>query len=157
MYFDRLEKGNIQIFPLDCSYVDDIYRENEGNVRKYFIPFQTGQEVENWVSEMIDLMKKGEKLETVVLSREYEFLGMIALDNLKSETTEVRLWIKEEAQGKGVGKKSLSLLLDWYKNKFPRREVVYKADADNEASIQLAESVGFKLNKWNKHNKKFIL
>lgn len=68
-------------------------------MRKYFIPFDNLEEVEEWIKETQEIIEKGKKNEVTILE-DSKFSGILALDNLLEEKAEIRLWIKPEQQKK---------------------------------------------------------
>jgi RimJ/RimL family protein N-acetyltransferase len=147
MNFNTLYNDQIKLVLLDPKYAQEIYNNNTGNIRDYFIPFDSIDEVNDWIAETEIKILNGDKLETIVFSKSGEFLGMIALDNLNDEIAEIRLWLKPEVQGKGIGKSGTDLLLNWYKVEFPSKQIRYSAEVKNIPSINLAKSLGFKFSK----------
>lgn len=147
MNFTQLQDNTIKLVLLDKNYAQDILKNNTGNVRDCFIPFSNINEVNEWIDETDIKIKSRDKLETVVLSNTGEFLGMVAFDTLNDGIAEIRLWLKPETQGKGIGKKAVNLLLDWFKNEYPNKQVRYTAEIANIPSVMLAKSLGLKLNK----------
>ncbi len=131
----------IQLIKLTKNYSQAILDNNKGNVLDFFIPFKNIHEVEIWVDVNIKKAGSGEKQEFVIIDEiSEEFLGMIAIDDLKSENGVVRLWIKPEAQRKGNARKALLELIRLY----PGKKLFYTADINNFASNKLALSCGFK-------------
>jgi predicted acetyltransferase len=133
--------NKIQLIKLTKNYSRAILDNNKGNVLDFFIPFKNIHEVEIWVDENIKKAESGEKQEFVITDEiSEEFLGMIAIDDLKSENGVVRLWIKPESQQKGNAKKALLDLISLY----PNKKLTYSADKVNTGSNKLAISCGFK-------------
>ncbi len=147
MNFTQLENENIRLVLLSEKYAKDILKNNDGNVRDYFISFENIFEVKQWIKETNQKVLSGDKLETIVLSSSNEFLGMVAFDNLNHEIAEIRLWLKPSIQRMGVGKQSVNLFMNWFKQNYPDKKVRYTAEIANVASVNLAKSLGLKLNK----------
>ena len=147
MPFIQLQTARIKLVPLNADFALDILESNRGNVRDYFIPFDNLDNVKNWITDTQIKIDSGDKIETVVLAQDNEFLGMVALDNLNSDTAEIRLWLKLEAQGQDYGKESVNLLLDWYKQEYSNKQIIYVAEVNNIASVNLAKSLGLKLSR----------
>lgn len=144
-----IESENIKLTPIDLSNILDILRGNTGNVKEFFIPFESEIEVEKWINEQQEKMKIGEKIELSIIDiHSNEFIGMVSLDNLiEDKKVEPRIWIIPKYQNKGYGKKSLKLLIDWYKSQPKSQIIYYIADSHNEVSKKLALSLGFVFNK----------
>ena len=124
-----------------------ILEANTGSVRDYFIPFDTSQAVQEWIQENLGKMERGEKLELVCVRTEDEQpIGMVAVDSLQDPKQIVpRLWISEAFQRQGFASEALSGLLTAIKDKpkHKNKTIVYEVDTDNEASIKLAQKIGF--------------
>ncbi len=144
MNFTQLQSENLSLEVLDKTHSKKIHENNVGNVREHFISFKNISEVDEWIIENIKKIQSGEKIETVIKNHFGEFLGMIAIDNLKKNTSEIRLWIKPQMQSKGVGKESLNLIKSWFKNEYPEKALKYVADVNNIPSNSLAKAAGFK-------------
>lgn len=140
-----IENVNLKLTPIDVSNISDIIEHNTGNVREFFIPFESKEEVNKWIIEQQEKMKIGEKIELVIVDKKSsEFIGMVSLDNLLNNTKiEPRLWIAPRYQNKGYGKQSLKLLIDWYKSENTNKTIHYIADINNRISQKLALSLGF--------------
>ena len=147
MKFTPLQNDTVKLVLLENKYAQEILSNNQGNVRDYFIPFSNIEEVNDWIQSTNDKIESNDKLETVVLSQADEFLGMVAFDSLNEEIAEIRLWLKPAAQGKGIGKQSTTLLLDWFKSQYPAKQVKYIAEVANTPSVNLAKKLGLKLHK----------
>jgi RimJ/RimL family protein N-acetyltransferase len=134
--------NSIKLRPLTLEDAGYIYSANTGNVRKYFMQFKNIGEVNVWIADTLTLVKKGEKKEFVIFNQDNEFIGMIAIWNKKQGKGEISIWIKESAQRRGYAKLALETLLSKYS--IPYSTLEYMADADNLASIKLAQSAGFR-------------
>ena len=135
-----IQSPDITLISLNENYNGEILKNNYGNVRDFFIPFETEIEVSKWVKSNLDLMESGDKIELVLLNKENEFIGMLSIRDIKSEPI-FGLWIKPEAQNKGYAKKSMSLFIDWLFKNTDIQKLVYTADVDNKASNALAKSL----------------
>lgn len=147
-FFDTLENQDLKLKLVTQEYARDIFEANTGNVRDYFIAFESIAEVEDWIEENEQKIASKDKLETVIISQKKEnfdeFLGMVALDELKTEVVQIRIWLKPDAQGKGVAKQATQLLLDWYKTNHKGKQFRYYASVSNISSVNLAKSLGFR-------------
>ena len=143
----NIEDRELILSPINKTFTEDILENNIGNVREFFIPFNSLQEVNWWVDAQIQKMEIGEKIELAVIERKNsQFVGMVSLDNLNSNTkTEPRIWIIPDKQNQEFGKKSLSMLISWYKSQPTPKKLHYIADLHNTSSQKLALSLGFSL------------
>jgi RimJ/RimL family protein N-acetyltransferase len=144
-----IENENIQLSTIDISNTLDILKNNTGNVREFFIAFESQKEVESWILEQRQKMEIGKKIELSIFDKQTgNFVGMVSLDNLTDkDQVEPRIWISPEYQNKGYGKQSLQLLINWYKSQPTATTINYVADSHNEASKRLALSLGFEFQK----------
>lgn len=141
----KISNENIKLIPIDLSNTQNILTHNTGNVRDFFIPFNSSAKVKEWISEQREKMKIGEKIELVIIENvTNSFIGMVSLDNLTSDKVEPRIWISEKYQNQGYGKQSLNLLIQWYKITENPKLIQYIADSHNESSKKLALSIGLK-------------
>jgi RimJ/RimL family protein N-acetyltransferase len=140
-----IQNDIIKLIPVGYFHIQDIFENNLGNVREFFIPFESETEIKTWINEQRNKMVSGEKIELVIISKSNdEFIGMVSLDNLLNDKKiEPRLWIAPKYQNKGYGKQSLELLINWYKSQPDSREIHYITDKHNNISQKLAISLGF--------------
>lgn len=131
----------LKLSPLSIEHLPDIHNSISGNVAEYFYDFKDIEETKEWISKAIEEHIKGEK-EEYVITDDGEFVGMISPNYPAPTEAQIGIWIAPAMQGKGYGKKSLELLLDLLKSKGVTK-VIYTTDTNNEASINLATSLGF--------------
>lgn len=117
---------------------------NVGSVRETFFPFETEEEVKEWLLECFDQASRGEKLEIVLYSQQYPFIGSIGVNNLNT-IPEFGLWIREDLQGKGYGTKAVRAFSRILLGHEEVPYVNYRAEILNVASNTLAQKSGFKL------------
>ena len=124
------------------DYAGLILKYNTGSVRKYFMAFNTLEDVQAWTKTTLEEIQAHRKQEFIVLDQANEFVGMIAIWEKPDKVGEVSIWIKEPAQKAGYGKAALKLLIDKHAQKY--RKLEYKVSEENQASANLAQSLGFK-------------
>lgn len=73
-----------------------------------------------------------------------EFLGSCALNDINDESVELGIWLKETAQGKGLGKHIVQEMLYIIEKHIPTTYVLYNVEKDNEHSIAIPNALGFK-------------
>lgn len=138
----QLSTERLEIKPVSVEWLDEIFAENKGNVKEYFVKFAIKSDAQTWINENRRMFERGEKMEMVVLdSSSKEFLGMVSLQRIKI-APEFGVWIKEGAQGKGYGKEAVKTVLDWYKLTFGMEEKVrYLVESGNMTSVKLARAL----------------
>lgn len=145
VFQERIELGR-GVF-LRGATLDDIpsfLLFNVGSVRESFFPFNSYEEIKEWLKNSFTLVERGEKLELVIFSREHSFIGSLGVNSLGT-VPDIGIWIREELQGNGFGRLAVQgisrLLLQDHKIPF----LTYKVERGNMASIGLARSLGLLL------------
>lgn len=136
---------NIVLKPLSAEFTEDIHNSIQGNVAEYFYDFKNITETSDWIKRAIEQHEAGTKQEFVIVDDE-QFIGLISPNFISPTKVDIGMWISPNQQGKGYGKKGLALLLEKLKGE-GIEEVLYVADKENNASIALAESLDFSLEK----------
>ena len=105
-------------------------------------PFTLAQ-ARDLVLDTIEAMKRGSHVALAVLDRcGGDFLGCIALNGVGTAAPEIGIWLKSEAQGRGIGREALGALLAWYQKRRSPEYYVYPADVRNLPSCRLAQKMG---------------
>jgi RimJ/RimL family protein N-acetyltransferase len=145
MTFFTLSNDTITLVPIDETYTTEIFNYNQGNVKDNFAKFSNLKDVKEWLHATLTLVNYGTKIETVILSNTKEFLGMIALDNLDTDLVELRLWITQESQKKGIATLASYLMLDYFNSTYPDKQLRYVSKTDNVPSMALAKKLNLTL------------
>ncbi len=127
--------------PISLVHSDAIFKAVTGNVAKYFYDFKNIDDTRAWVSQAVSEHANGRKQEYVIFDGD-EFIGMISPCYITPQTVEIGIWITPNKQGVGYGSQALSTLLERLRAEGVQ-EVIYETDAENEASIRLAKTLGF--------------
>jgi RimJ/RimL family protein N-acetyltransferase len=144
----KIQNEKIQLMPITLSNNQDILIHNKGNVREFFIQFESMEKINEWIIEQRQKMEIGEKIELVIVDiQTNNFIGMVSLDNLEKDVIEPRIWIAEKFQNMGYGKSALKLLIEWYMTTENPKQIQYIADVHNENSKKLAISIGLKFSR----------
>ncbi len=138
-----IDSERLSLNLVSVEWLDEIFEENRGNVKEYFVEFKEKSEVQTWINENRRLFEKGQKMEMVILNKkDNQFTGMVSLQNMAIQP-EIGLWIKEEAQGQGYGSEAVQVISNWYKEKFGKDEKIkYLVETGNLRSINLAKGFG---------------
>lgn len=134
----------LRLRPLCLADVDFIFHCNTPSVRATFITFETRERATQWVTETLQEIERGEKLEFVLECTKKGEIGLIGVNDLQT-TPDIGLWIRDEERGKGYAKSALSTLIPWLEEHTRAIEILYRAAPTNRASLALATSVGFSL------------
>jgi len=126
----------------DLGAITDIYNEAIlKTVATFDTETKTLEEQESWFAE------HGPKYPMIVAEQDGRIVGWASLSRWSdrcaySDTAEGSLYVKEEYQGKGIGRKLLEAIIR-AGQKAGLHTVVARITGGNEASIHLCESVGF--------------
>jgi [ribosomal protein S5]-alanine N-acetyltransferase len=73
------------------------------------------------------------------------FLGVVVLVNFdwRHRRCEIGFWLAAQARRKGIARRSVALMLDWAFDVLEMRRVELTTLPENEATVRLAESLGF--------------
>lgn len=63
-----------------------------------------------------------------------EFLGSCSLNDINNESIEIGIWLKQEAQGKGIGKHVVSEVIKLIKENIDTKYILYNVEQNNEKS-----------------------
>ena len=128
---------------LDLGAITEIYNEAIlKTVATFDTETKTLEEQESWFAE------HGPKYPLIVAELDGHVVGWASLSRWSdrcaySDTAEGSLYVKEEYQGKGIGRKLLEAIIQ-AGQKAGLHSVVARIAEGNEVSIHLCESVGFK-------------
>jgi RimJ/RimL family protein N-acetyltransferase len=139
-----IQSTRIKLVELSPNLAQSIFDCNSGTVKDYFIDFKGISEVKEWIAEYQNLHNQGIKLEFVILDKSNSRLtGMVAMDELHTEKTLIRMWINPVYQNQGYAKEACGYIISAFKNLYPAKLIIYTAETKNIASLSLAKSLGF--------------
>ena len=125
---------------LNMSDAKEILAQNKGNVVEYFMKFTNLENVENWITKILEEIKHQEKLE-LVIEKTGKFVGMLSLRNLQTKP-EFGLWICQNFQKMGIAKNSMTTFIDWIWTNTAFEKLFYTGiDSQNIPSQNLAKSL----------------
>jgi RimJ/RimL family protein N-acetyltransferase len=138
----------IRLEPLDERHVSGFERllEDPDVIRNTRVPTEPPPGfAEYWLDRYIEGWRDGTRAGFAVLSPEGEFLGFTGLVDLQAEARqgEIGYVVAREARGRGVAGRSLRLVTDWALDTLGLQRVELHIDAENEASIRVAERCGY--------------
>lgn len=143
----RWESSRLTFIPISEKYQIDLRKNLTPEVTKYLSfdilsnPLFTKLYIQSSEAEYA----RGTAVVLVVKDKETdEFLGSCGIHDINEESAELGLWLKREAQGKGVGVEIIQTLLKIVENECDVRYAVYSVEKDNYASQMIANKAGFK-------------
>jgi RimJ/RimL family protein N-acetyltransferase len=143
-----LDGDDIRLVPLDKDVVNEMRElgQDPDVLRWTYVsaPF-TREKAMEWVQRYVDGWKDGSLAGFSIQSPAGDFLGFAALVRVNTEGREGEAGyiVAPQARGKGVATKALRTLTDWALFDFGLQRVELRMDADNHASIAVAERSGY--------------
>jgi RimJ/RimL family protein N-acetyltransferase len=143
-----LDGDDIRLVPLDNDVLNELHElgQDPEVLRWTYVsaPF-TREKAMEWVQRYVDGWKDGSLAGFSIQSPAGEFLGFAALVRVNTEGREGEAGyiVAPQARGRGVATKALRRLTDWALFDFGLQRVELRMDADNHASITVAERSGY--------------
>lgn len=141
----NLIADRIKLIPIDVKYAKDICSHFTAEITRYMWPSapKSQTEIDQHVLLRRNEMQAGENISLLVIKKDTEeFLGYVTLDQAKSVTPELGLWLKKDAHGFGYGFEALNLLKTWAEKNLQYNCLKYPVDKQNIPSRKLAEKLG---------------
>ena len=136
----------VVLIPISRKFADVIFKEFTAEVTRYLVrrPPENIAQIDEYIEECRRKMIEGKELTFVVLLREErEFLGVCAVHGQDLPVcSELGIWIKKNAQGKGFGRDAIRTLAAWIAKNLELGYLLYPVDRNNIPSRRLAESMG---------------
>ena len=138
----------IRLEPLDGRYAPDFERllEDAEIVRHTRVPRDRPPGFgATWVGRYTAGWMDASRAGFAILSTGGEFLGMAAIVELDlgGREGEIGYMVAPAARGQGVAGRALALITGWALGELGLERVELRIDIDNEASIRVAEQVGY--------------
>ncbi|MDR0228698.1 MAG: GNAT family N-acetyltransferase [Flavobacteriaceae bacterium] len=125
---------------------DNLCNHLQGEVAKYlsFNPNGNMRIIDFYIDQSIIEQQAGTALVLVIEHPTTgEFLGSCALNDINNESVELGLWLKETAQGKGLGVKIAQAMIDFIKTHINTSYILYNVEQGNHTSIRIPEILQF--------------
>jgi RimJ/RimL family protein N-acetyltransferase len=136
----RIESERVQLVPIHAGFTAAMFETFNARVTRYMHPkpSDTVEEMGRFVRDSVAGLAAGTNLQMVILSRPDEaFLGCIGLHELDRPDPEMGLWLKEAAQGHGLGREAASALIAWARAQNRFTCIRYPVDRRNLASRKI--------------------
>jgi RimJ/RimL family protein N-acetyltransferase len=100
---------------------------------------------EDWFRDSLDSDERPGFQLAVTAGGSDSFLGIVIVHHVEAEQgrAEVGFWLAPEARGAGLGRRAMSLLVDWLFDHQQLRRLELTTTPDNAGALALAESLGF--------------
>lgn len=141
----RIESERVQLVPIHAGFTAAMFETFNARVTRYMHPkpSDTVEEMGRFVRDSVAELAAGTNLQMVILSRpDEQFLGCIGLHELDRPDPEMGLWLKEAAQGHGLGREAASALITWARAQGRFACIRYPVDRCNFASRKIPEGHG---------------
>jgi len=146
----NIETDRLRLVPVNLGFVENIFLEYRDPVIKY-MNYGAPENIEILKDRMKSReneMKEGSQLFLVILLKETgEFLGCMALEDLKKENPEMGGWLKKSAHGHGYGREAAYAIKKWAEENIEYDHILWPCAIDNKSSCKLAESLGGKIHR----------
>lgn len=146
----QIETERLRLVPGTVDFAEQIFLEYRDPVIQYmnYGPPESLEVLEERMRNREAEMKEGMQLFMVILLKENnEFLGCMALEDLKAENPEMGGWLKKSAHGHGYGREAAAKLKKWAEEKLEYDHILWPCAVANTASRKLAESLGGKVHR----------
>lgn len=144
----HIKTPRLLLVPITNQYLDIIFKEFNEQITVFMYPKPAKQkeETQAFIELSIESMEKGKNLQLVILKKsDQEFLGCAGLHEVKSETPELGIWIKQSAQGNRYGLEAIQALKQWVDETLHHKYLLYPVDQDNLLSRKIPEALGGKI------------
>lgn len=151
LYFDSTNIKNkshysdsIHLSPIQESDATEVYKHFTQDVIKYMYPAvnESLEVTQNVIRNMINRRKNNtDYIYTIRDNQSNQFIGVVGLHQLQTQSPELGIWMKKEAQHQGIGTQALSLLIELAKS-MNYKTLVYPVDHRNIASTSLVKKLG---------------
>lgn len=135
----------LHIILVNDAYTEDIFRELTPAVSQYlsFDPTGNIEDVRSFIARAQKDIQNGSDFPVVILDKHTgAFLGCAGIHRISTGKPELGIWLKQTAQGQGIGKETIQGLLVWAKQHLPYDCIYYPVAKQNIRSINLVKSLG---------------
>lgn len=132
--------------PLTPKYQDDLSVNLTSKVTTYlsFDSLTHPALLAQYLTHCQTEFARGAGVNLVILSQDTgEFLGCCGLHDINTYSIELGIWLKEQAQGKGIATKVIAQLIALCKEHFSPQYLIYSVQKGNDASAHLCRNLGF--------------
>ncbi len=145
-----IETERLRLVPGTVDFAEKIFLEYRDPVIQYmnYGPPESLEILRDRMKHRETEMKEGIQLFMAVLLKESgEFLGCMALEDLKEENPEMGGWLKKSAHGYGYGREAAAALKQWAQENLQYDHILWPCATANTSSCKLAESLGGKIHR----------
>jgi RimJ/RimL family protein N-acetyltransferase len=133
----------LSLTPVSAEYREDIFREFNETVIKFLLvehPPEQIEQTDRFIYNSIEQMRNKTDIVWVILSGS-EFCGCCGIHGIMKRKPHFGIWLKEDAQGKGLGYRVANFTMKWAAEQLDIDYIRYPVAEGNEASIRLIEKI----------------
>ena len=137
----------IELVPINLDYADEICKSFNESIIEFLPVDNLSHNIDDtieFIKGSIEQRKNHTDLVWVILN-ENQFAGCCGIHTIQSKQPHFGLWIKKEQQGRGIGKKVVSFVLNWGISNLDVEFIKYPVDQRNIGSIKLIDGLDLKL------------
>ena len=145
IFTQGLETERMYLVPLHEKYLEDYFREFNEEIITYMTPClaQDIEETRSWIRNASQKMEQQEKIYLFGIDKiNQTFIGNFTLGEIQTYYPEGGIWVKKDAQWKGLWKEGMSALTERAQSSLNFEYILYPVDKDNLSSRKVAEFVG---------------
>jgi RimJ/RimL family protein N-acetyltransferase len=126
----------------DTQRLTEIWQDAELQ-RRFGVPAPvTRDEIDAWLTGVAERWRAGAQI-SLAITVDDTVVGGCELDGLDTPEPDLGYWVAAEARGRGYATRAASLLVELADERLPGAALVLLVEADNTASITVAERLGF--------------
>ncbi|MBJ9984361.1 GNAT family N-acetyltransferase [Acinetobacter sp. S40] len=140
-----IASSRLNILPFELKDCPDIYPYITLSLTQFMSwePSQTFEEFENIGKKWLQAQAYATDRHFVLRDKTtHQFIGLIGIHRIHTQTPEFGLWIREDKHGSGFAKEALKSIYDWAVLNVKADYFVYPVAEQNFASRKLAEGLG---------------
>ena len=140
----RIETRRLALVPITYDYAEPIFEHFNEEVTRYMYPkpAENINDTNAFIEESLAGMNDGSNLQLVITRKESgEFIGCAGLHHLDTDTPELGIWIKVNAQGNRFGQEAIHGLVEWARYYCKFEYLKYPVERENIASRMIPESL----------------
>lgn len=133
----KRETDLIRLRLISLADSENVTTHLQGETAQYlsFNPKGNKKIIDFYIQQSIQEQITGNALVLIIENRTTgEFLGSCSLNDINSESIEIGIWLKQEAQGKGLGKHVVSEAIELIKENIDTTYILYNVEQDNKIS-----------------------
>ncbi|MDY0276859.1 MAG: GNAT family N-acetyltransferase [Acholeplasma sp.] len=137
--YEELSTDRLILRPISLVNISDVYNNFTKEITTYMYPKPADNinETNEVVTKMMEQRTNNTDYVYAILNKKnYEFIGLVGLHNLKTDMPELGIWTKKQSHGNHYGKEAIKGLIT-YAKELGYKKLVYPVDRRNIASKKI--------------------